>query len=313
MAEVSAAARRVGTEHGEITGGLTLRNNPMDIRSGFLPRKCLANYGEIQSARFLSIMQEINGVARAGSLREYNTYSRIWEYPWLWLQLEPLSSRRPRLIDVGSEQSPLPWFLATRGYQVTVSDVKANYWSSWQKASRSLSVSVEKKILDSQRMDLPTASLDVYLSVSVIEHVPNKVKVISEAARVLRPGGILVMTFDVCEPGMGMTFPEWNGRALTMEEFDSLFRSSPFFESELCETPWNSEDIADYWGWHRTTAAHHNYITGAAVVRRNDRLWVERPWKDQIRGINGMGRTACNVAKWHLRHGAGMLKTRLLS
>jgi heptosyltransferase-2 len=138
----------------------------------------------------------------------------------------------------------------------------------------------------------------MYLSVSVIEHVEDKGKAIMEAARVLRPGGVLIMTFDVCEPDLGMSFPEWNGRALTMREFDELFWDSPWFEPEVSRLPWNAKDIPEYFSWHRKTAPHHNYITGGAVVRRNERVWVETVSKGRLQNLKGKLRTALSVTLW---------------
>ena len=175
-----------------------------------------------------------------------------------------------------------------------------------------LSANVRRRVLDSQDLDIPSASVDIYLSVSVIEHVWDKAKVFEEAARVLRPGGLMVMTFDVCEPDMGMTFPEWNGRAMTMREFDDLFRNSPWFEPGLSELPWNTGDIPEYLSWHRTTAPHHNYVTGAALVRRNDRAWVEPAWKDHLRTVRGKRRTISSVAVQYLRHGPRPLQRKVV-
>jgi SAM-dependent methyltransferase len=249
-------------------------------------------------------MEDINQIAHKGGLVEYITYSRIWEYPWLWFQLNSLKGSGLRVLDIGSERSPFAWFLATQGFKVTVSDVTANYWRTWQRASHRLDVGVNKRILDAQDLDIPTASVDIYLSVSVIEHVTDKAEVIMEAARVLRPGGLLVMTFDICEPDMGMTFPEWNGRALTMRETDGLLRDCPWFGQEVSVLPWNTGDIPQYLSWHRTTAPWHNYVTGAVIVRRSDRIWAEPAWKDYLRSLRGKIRIASSVAMWYLQHGS---------
>jgi SAM-dependent methyltransferase len=140
------------------------------------------------------------------------------------------------------------------------------------------------------------------MSVSIIEHIRDKEQAIKEAARVLRPGGLLIMSFDICEPNMGMTFPKWNGQALTMFEFDTLFTNSPWFEAGLSELPWNTDDIPKYLSWNRTTAPHHNYVTGAVVVRRSDRIWKELIWKDCLRILREKIHTAFSVAIWYLRH-----------
>ncbi len=267
-------------------------------------KKQLANLSELRSNRWQQVMRVVNDLARTRyvDLQEYTTYSRVWEYPWVWFQLESLKGNGLRVLDIGSERSPFPWFLATQGFDVVVSDISPNYWRVWQRASRQLDVSVRKHIVNAQELDLRTASVDVYLSVSVIEHVPDKAKVIAEAARVLRPGGLLVMTFDVCEPDIGMSFPEWNGWALTMREFDDLFQNSPWFESGLAGLSWNANDIPDYLAWNRTTAPWHNYVTGAATVYRSNKAWVEPKWKDHSRILKGKLYSIYVVAIWYLWH-----------
>jgi SAM-dependent methyltransferase len=238
-------------------------------------KKLLANRFEISTPRWVNFMTELNDVARRGALAEYTTYSRVWEYPWLWFQLEH-SPRSLRVLDIGSERSPYPWLLAEKGFDVTVSDVTPGYWGLWRNTQRLLGVRPNLKILDTQALALPTASFDVYQSVSILEHVPDKAKALTEAARILRPGGLLLMSFDICEAEMGMTFPEWNGRAVSMAELDKLFANCPWFERGLTHVTWNVETIDDYWAWHRTTAPHHNYVTGAISVRR-----IPEPWTEQ--------------------------------
>ena len=262
--------------------------------------KRLASVRELRSEHYTRFMQHLNHLAAEAELHQYTTYSRIWEYPWLWSKLESLKGQGLKVLDLGSERSPIQWFLATQGFRVIVSDISAQHWRVWRRANKKLELSLRRLIIDAQNIDLPAASVDIYLSVSVIEHVEDKVKAMMEAARVLRPGGLLIMTFDICEPYLGMSFPEWNGRALTMGEFDELFRDSPWFDPEVSRLPWNAEDIPEYYSWHRNTAPHHNYITGAAVVRRNERVWVETASKGRLRTLKGQLRTAISVALWPL-------------
>ncbi len=250
--------------------------------------KQLARLNEMNSAEYVRQLEAINRVARRGGLTEYTTYSRMWEYPWLWGFLEPLSGRRLKVLDVGSEKSPFPWFLATQGFQVSLSDVQYEYWKVWQTASRALNAHVGKRLCDACDLDLATGSVDIYLSVSVIEHIADKRQALAEAARVIKPGGLLAMTFDICEPTMGMTFPDWNGRALSMQEFDALFQDSTWFEAGAPDLAWTVEDIPSFLAWNRTTAPHHNYIAGAAVVQRNAREWHESAaltWARRVRAV----------------------------
>lgn len=273
--------------------------------------KVLAKYSELSDPRWVSFMDELNSTARRGGLCEYKTYSRIWEYPWLWFQLRDLPRKNTRVLDSGSERSPFPWYLATQGFDVMVSDVTADYWGVWKVASRSLGVKPHLKILDAQDLALPTGSIDVYESISILEHVPDKPRALDEAARVLRPGGLLLMTFDVCEPEMGMTFPEWNGRAVSMREVDQLFTDSRWFETGVGQVRWNTGDIPRYLAWHRTTAPHHNYVTGAIAVRRNQELWPPEHRNERFAELSGACRASAQVLKWRAKNMGRRIKQLL--
>ena len=86
-------------------------------------------------------------------------------------------------------------------------------------------------------------------------------------ARVLKPGGRLAISFDICEPDRGMTFPEWNGRALTLREFEGFVWRHPAFDAGPAPV-WNLADIPAFLSWHLQSAPHHNYVVGAAVLTR---------------------------------------------
>jgi hypothetical protein len=82
---------------------------------------------------------------------------------------------------------------------------------------------------------------------------------------VLKRGSPFFLSFDICEPSLGMTFPEWNGHALTMEEFDRLIARHPALQN-AGPPAWNTGDMPAFREWHLKSAPHHNYVTGAAVL-----------------------------------------------
>lgn len=69
----------------------------------------------------------------------------------------------------------------------------------------------EARRMDAQDMDLPDASFDKVVLNLILAVVPDPVKVISEAERVLRPGGQLVVFDKFVPPGAPIT---WRRRAL---------------------------------------------------------------------------------------------------
>ena len=228
----------------------------------------LASVAELESAPYREFMARMNAFAAAGDLRTFTDWSKVWEYPWLWTHaLEAARWPGRRLVDLGSEISPLPWFLATLGARVTLIETDAQWIPRWEALRARLKVDVDWHIVDSERLPIPDAEADVLTSFSVIEHQPDKRAAVDEVARVLKPGGTLAISFDICEPDLGMSFPEWNGRALTLREFEEFVWNHPAFHPGPLPA-WNRGDMAEFRRWHLRSAPHHNYVVGAAVLTR---------------------------------------------
>lgn len=242
-----------------------------DPAPGFRP---LANVREMFSVPWRSFMDELNAFARPLGLREFRTWSKIWEYPALWHGgLSGLDWSRVRLVDIGSELSPLPWWLATRGATVTLVETSPNFERHWEFVRERLGgPAVDWRIVASADQPFSSGSVDVVTSLSVLEHQPDKLRALAEIARILRPGGLLAMSFDLAEAELGMTYPEWNGRALSRREFRELLARCVEFEP-LSELHWNDDDLAPFLEWHRQTAPHHTYVTGAVLLRRLPAGW----------------------------------------
>src|SRR4029078_1800849 len=100
--------------------------------------KLLARVSDLHKSEFENALRQINHVAAGTGLKQYTTYSRIWEYPWAWFQLEKFKQKSLKLLDIGSELSPFPWFLVSQGFDVTLSDVTADYWPVWKGVGRKL-------------------------------------------------------------------------------------------------------------------------------------------------------------------------------
>lgn len=234
------------------------------------PLARLASVDELESLAYREFMHRVNRFAAAGGLREFTDWSKIWEYPWLWQHgLSGINWRGKRLLDLGSEISPLPWLLAGMGAEVTLIETDPQWVPRWEALREQLRVAVNWHLVDSERLPVADASVDVLTSFSVIEHQPDKEAAVAEVARVLRPGGLFAVSFDICEPALGMTFPAWNGRALTLAEFEEILWHHPEFDSAKVPVPeWNLADEPAFRRWHLGSAPHHNYVVGAAVLTR---------------------------------------------
>jgi 2-polyprenyl-3-methyl-5-hydroxy-6-metoxy-1,4-benzoquinol methylase len=228
----------------------------------------LARMEELQSPQFRAFMNECNEFATEHSLRTFVNWSKIWEYPWLWHNgLGRINWPGARLLDLGSEISPMPWFIAKQGGSVTLVETDPQWTSRWEQLQTELKVDADWHVVTSERLPPADESVDVVTSFSVIEHQADKHLAMAEIARVLKPGGTLAISFDICEPNLGMTFPDWNGRALTLREFEEEIWLHPAFGNR--DRPeWNTADIPAFREWHLQSAPHHNYVVGAAVLRK---------------------------------------------
>lgn len=226
----------------------------------------LGRVDQLRSPRFERFMAAMNCFAGEHGLRVITEWSKVWEYPWLWYRgLRQMDWRGKRLVDLGSELSPMPWFIAQLGARVTLVETHEELFGQWGELREKLGVKVDFQAVKDEKLPLADESVDVVTSFSVIEHQADKKKAVEEVARVLKPGGIFAVSFDICEPERGMRFPEWNGKALTMREFEEVVWNHPAFENTRPPV-WNTQDMEAYLQWHRQSAAHHNYVTGAAVL-----------------------------------------------
>lgn len=229
----------------------------------------LSKVEELETAGFRDFMQRMNRFAHCWNLREFTNWSKIWEYPWIWYNaIAQRDWKECRVVDLGSEKSPMPWILALMGAKVTMIEVDQSWLPLWETLKAKLCVDIDWHFVDSELIPVTDSSVDLVTSFSVVEHQPNKQRAVDEIVRILKPSGCLAISFDICEEELGMTFPEWNGKALTMKEFDQLFWTHPAFNNGQT-IHWNMEDMRPYWDWHKETASHHNYVTAGAVLYKN--------------------------------------------
>lgn len=233
------------------------------------PKKySLASVEELRSLKFRLFMFRMNCFAKRHGLRRFNNWSKVWEYPWLWYNsLSLIDWKGVKLLDLGSEMSPMPWYLASLGAEVTLVECDEQWIQNWTRLQQQTGLTVDWRIVSDEELPFSDESYDFVTSFSVIEHQRNKKRAISEVIRILKPKGFFALSFDICESRMGMTFPDWNGAALTLDEFETLIWSNESFEGE---TPleWKLDGIADFVKWHLKSADHHNYTVGAAILRK---------------------------------------------
>lgn len=107
-----------------------------------------------------------------------------------------------RIADLGGGRGALAPYLAHEGHSVEVFDMDYQWdhggdsavelrYRQWARR-----VGYQARYGSLYNIPAPSNSFDALTSISVVEHVPYKEYVLKEALRVVRPGGLLILTFD---------------------------------------------------------------------------------------------------------------------
>ncbi|RJQ17475.1 MAG: methyltransferase domain-containing protein [Nitrospiraceae bacterium] len=169
-----------------------------------------ANWGDVRSADFVNLISELGKLGAlagqhtskdgAGRLQHFTL--KLWETPFIAIQVQNIRSAGLRILDIGSGLSPLPAHLQSLGHSVTAVD--NNAWNLWEKGAgwmksiyRTGAEYVElSNLRDITRFD--KHSFDVITSCSVIEHFDEETfrifrEVLKHAAN---PEGQIILTYD---------------------------------------------------------------------------------------------------------------------
>jgi 2-polyprenyl-3-methyl-5-hydroxy-6-metoxy-1,4-benzoquinol methylase len=135
-----------------------------------------------------------------------HTWSRVWEYPFVYHHLR--AARRGLtaslfdqvVIDFGSGVTFFPFAVAKLGYRVICADIDPVCERDITAASRHLPVapgSVEFRLISDHLPTFRDGEADIIYCISVLEHIPDFEKTVDELCRILKKGGILILTIDL--------------------------------------------------------------------------------------------------------------------
>ncbi|HTY76565.1 MAG TPA: class I SAM-dependent methyltransferase [Candidatus Bathyarchaeia archaeon] len=134
-------------------------------------------------------------------------WSRQWEYPFVLSRLRPaLRAGAPlRVLDAGSGVSFFPYYLGSLfpSLHITCCDSDPLVGRAFASIGARADASVEFTCADLRRVPLADASCDAVYCISVLEHTHNYPDIVGEFKRILRPGGHLLLTFDISLDGAG--------------------------------------------------------------------------------------------------------------
>jgi hypothetical protein len=122
-----------------------------------------------------------------------------WIPGWWWLAgLSEIDWAKIRLLTIGDTLSPFPCFLSLLGSRLTLSDSDPAAASRWKELRHQLNVNVDGPVIPdlSGALPLEAGSIDVALlpDFSLLPS-PEQDRRLAEIARVLRPSGLLALSF----------------------------------------------------------------------------------------------------------------------
>ncbi len=138
----------------------------------------------------------------------FRLWSRRWEYPFVAERViahaQQSGGDAYRVLDAGSGVTYFPYYLCREigpRCEVTCFDSNPKYHAMFKqiKANAANAAAPKVEFVEGmlQKMPFEPKHFDAVCCISVLEHTSNYSEILDEFSRVLKPGGVLVITFDL--------------------------------------------------------------------------------------------------------------------
>jgi SAM-dependent methyltransferase len=165
----------------------------------------------------------------------------------------------PQVLNAGAGAGSLTLKLVEAGLEVTSVDASAELCDWVREALQASGVEGEHPVMcgDLERLDLPDEAFDGAVCAEVLEHLDDDAAALGELARVLRPGGLLVVSVPANPYRYDWT-DQWAGhrRRYTVEGLRRRLEDAGFFAPEVAG-----------WGFP-LTGLYHRQVYRRALRRR---------------------------------------------
>ncbi|HCO19314.1 MAG TPA: hypothetical protein DIT39_06910 [Tissierellales bacterium] len=136
-------------------------------------------------------------------------WSRQWEYPFAYSYIQEhirVNGEEGDLaiLDAGSGVTFFPYYIASTFQGIvkaTCCDSDKSLEAIFQQINSGIDTPVEFQLSDICQLPYKSSSFDIVYCISVLEHMAYFEQVIREFKRVLKPSGLLIITFDISIDG----------------------------------------------------------------------------------------------------------------
>jgi SAM-dependent methyltransferase len=158
-----------------------------------------------------------------------------WEAYWAMTH-GPTLSPGSRCLEAGGTASLFGYHLASQGSEIRSVNSDRQLVAAGDEVARAMNWNLHNHTMDVTDLEFDNAHFDHAYSIGDLVHrdADGRQRALSEIARVLKPGGMLSLTFDFGAPGVSFGDVEWNYDPInlirTSDDVRRHFLSSGHFE-----------------------------------------------------------------------------------
>ena len=204
---------------------------PTELPSGIPETDEYSNLVKTELFREMEAFSDAFLVRNRSHLAEYarkwvsdplHNWSRQWEYPYAFgrIAAEALARGTEELciLDAGSGATFMPHFIRScfEKSEVHCCDRDGSLEETHALINQQERQAVKFSVSPLDATRFPNDHFDCIYCVSVLEHTDNRCEIMDEFRRILKPGGLLVVTFDISIDGAG-DIPPTDANQLLLE------------------------------------------------------------------------------------------------
>lgn len=159
---------------------------------------------EIAQSQFLNYEEQFRSDSYKWPRNPLFWWSRCWEYPYVLYHIRKWRKNnlnyQPTVVDLGCGVTFMPFCIARENCVVVGVDIDPVAEKDLAKAVKTISAlpgSVSFRLSNSESLPFKDNEIDALYCVSVLEHIPDPTITVREIARVLKKGGLFVLTIDI--------------------------------------------------------------------------------------------------------------------